>query len=66
MKTETHKRSLLKAISYRIFGSLLTFLITFIITKEIIISSSVAVLDLVSKILLFWVHERVWLKIKIK
>lgn len=62
--TESHKRSLLKALSYRFFGTLLTFIITFIITNEVIISSSIAVLDLVSKILLFWFHERLWLKIK--
>ena len=62
--TESHKRSLLKALSYRFFGTLVTFIITFIITQEVIISSSIAVLDLVSKILLFWCHERLWLKIK--
>lgn len=60
---ETNLRSLTKSISYRIFGTLITFVITFIITNEIIISSSIALLDLLSKIVLYWYHERMWLKI---
>lgn len=60
---ETNLRSLTKSISYRFFGTIITFIITFIITNEIIISSSIALLDLVSKIVLYWFHERMWLKI---
>lgn len=61
---DTNKRSLAKAVSYRLLGSLFTFLIAFVLTGDALISSAVGFADLIVKTLLFYLHERVWNFIK--
>ena len=56
-------RSLLKAISYRFLGTIATVIISYILTKEVSISLSIGALELVGKIVLFYLHERLWEKI---
>ncbi|MBI2428877.1 MAG: DUF2061 domain-containing protein [Ignavibacteriales bacterium] len=64
IKTNRGKiRSLLKAISYRLLGTLATVLITFALTQEIALSLSIGAFELVGKIVLFYLHERLWDKI---
>ena len=56
-------RSLLKAISYRFLGSLATIAISYALTSEVNLSLSIGALDLIGKIGLYYVHERLWDKI---
>jgi adenylylsulfate kinase len=63
---ETRTVSLLKAISYRILGSLTTFLACFMFTGKPFISLGVSVFDFFFKIVLFYVHERAWEMVKKK
>jgi sulfate adenylyltransferase large subunit len=58
--TETHARSLAKAVSWRATGSLDTFLVAFVITANPKIAGSVAVTEILTKILIYYLHERVW------
>jgi len=58
--TETHARSLAKAVSWRATGSIDTFLVAFVITSSPKIAGSVAVTEIVTKILIYYLHERVW------
>jgi uncharacterized membrane protein len=58
--TETHARSLVKAVSWRATGSIDTFLVAFVITSSPKIAGSVAVTEIVTKILIYYLHERVW------
>lgn len=58
--TETHARSLAKAISWRATGSLDTFIVAFVITGSPKIAGSVAVTEILTKILIYYCHERVW------
>jgi uncharacterized membrane protein len=60
----TKARSLTKAISYRIFGTLASFGITYAITHKGNLAALAAFLDIVIKICIYYVHERVWNKIK--
>lgn len=53
-------KSLLKAISYRILGSLATIVISFALTQEVNLSLSIGALDLIGKIGLYYLHERLW------
>jgi adenylylsulfate kinase len=61
---ETRTISLLKAISYRILGSLTTFLGCYLFTGKVFMSMGVSVFDFVAKIVLFYAHERAWEHIK--
>jgi uncharacterized membrane protein len=58
--SESNLRSLAKAISWRITGTVDTFIISWIITGELALASGIALTEVVTKIVLFWAHERVW------
>ncbi len=60
---ESHIRSIIKAVTWRIGGTILTVLIALIITKKIELSLQIGLLDTVLKITAFYVHERIWSKI---
>jgi uncharacterized membrane protein len=57
---EAHGRSIVKAISWRITGSLDTFVISWIITGRTMLAGSIAGTELLTKILLYYFHERIW------
>jgi uncharacterized membrane protein len=57
---ETHARSLAKAVSWRATGSLDTFLVALVITGNAKIAGSVAVTEIITKILIYYFHERLW------
>ncbi len=58
--SETHSRSLAKAVSWRATGSLDTFVVTLVITGNTKIAGSVAVTEILTKILIYYGHERIW------
>ena len=57
------KRSLAKTISWRITGSGATFGISYLISGNFVIASSIASIQLVSNTILYFIHERIWNKI---
>lgn len=61
---DSHYKSLCKAVSWRITGSLDTFVLSWIITGHAQVAFSIAFVELFTKIILYWIHERVWLRIK--
>lgn len=60
---EKHYRSLLKAVSWRVTGTLDTIVISFLITGKIKLAISIGFVELFTKICLYYLHERVWEKI---
>jgi uncharacterized membrane protein len=58
--TETHGRSLAKAISWRATGSLDTFVVAVLITGSSKVAGSVALAEILTKTLIYYFHERVW------
>ncbi len=61
---EKNYRSLIKSISYRITGTIATFVISLLVTGKFEFALSIMSVDFVSKIGIFYLHERVWNKIK--
>jgi len=60
---DTPVRSLAKAVTWRITGTIDTFIISWLITGQLLLASGIAVTEIVTKICLFWAHERVWNRI---
>jgi uncharacterized membrane protein len=56
----SRKYSLMKSFSWRIFATLITILISFIITNEISSAIHIGIFEFISKILFYYVHERIW------
>lgn len=57
---EAHHRSFAKAVSWRILGSIDTFLISWIITGHPVVAATISAVEVFTKIILFYFHERVW------
>lgn len=61
---EFHRRSLAKAVSWRVTGSIDTFLIGWLVTGNPIIAGTISAIEVLTKIILFYLHERAWGKVK--
>jgi uncharacterized membrane protein len=61
--SDTARRSLVKTVSWRLTGSGATFLISYLIAGDFAVAGTIAVIQLISNTLLYFVHERIWNKI---
>ena len=57
---ESRKRSVMKALSWRITATLATMIIVFLFTGNLAVSIVVGVIEGVAKVLWYYVHERLW------
>ncbi len=57
---EYHKRSLLKAICWRVLATTSTMAIVYLFTGEALLSVGIGAVEVVVKLLLYYGHERVW------
>ncbi len=60
MYKETKKRAIAKTISWRITATLTTALLVYLFTGELGIAISVGLLEILAKMALYYIHERVW------
>ena len=60
---ETNARSIAKALSWRAIGTFETFVISWLLTGEIGIAGSIAGIQIIASTVLYWFHERAWVKI---
>lgn len=60
----TRSRSIAKTISWRTVGSLDTLLLGYIFTGSFVIAGSIASTEVVTKIVLYYFHERGWAHVK--
>lgn len=59
-KNRNRLLSLGKAISWRIVGTLATTIISWMLTRQINLAISIGLLEVFSKIILFYLHDRIW------
>ena len=57
-------RSFYKALTWRILASLDTFLVSFIITGRFDWATSIAIFEIITKSIIYYLHERIWNKVK--
>lgn len=57
---ETHPRSFLKAVTWRMLGSVDTFMLSYFFTGRAGVAGAIASTEVVTKIILYYFHERVW------
>lgn len=62
-KSEKPYRSIAKSVSWRIIGTLDTIIISWIITGTLSVAFSIGVIELFTKMILYFFHERIWNKI---
>lgn len=64
-RKETHLRSLAKAVSWRVTGTIDTFLVSWFVTGTTSLAAGIALTEVVTKIFLYYMHERIWSKINV-
>ncbi len=62
--SESPKRSIAKSISWRIVGTIDTIIISWIVTGTLSLAFSIGLVELVTKMVLYFFHERIWNSIK--
>ena len=61
---EKPMRSIVKSLSWRTIGTLDTILISWLITGKLDLAFSIGGIELVTKMVLYFFHERLWNTIK--
>ena len=56
----TKSRSFVKALSYRIWGTLSSVAVAYVITKNASLSVTIAFWETVVKVFIYYAHERGW------
>ena len=57
---ESHLRSIVKAFSWRFVSTCTTFAIVYIVTGKLSLATSIAGVEVVIKMMLYYFHERAW------
>ena len=57
---DSHTRSVAKAVSWRATGTIDTFVISWLITGRAATAGGIAATEVLTKVVLFYFHERSW------
>ena len=60
------KRHFAKTITWRIIGTLDTLLLSWYISGDLAIGMKMGAFEMITKMVLYYIHERIWFKSKIK
>ena len=63
MYIESKRRSLVKAISWRVFATATTTIIVYLLFKRIDLAIAAGIIESISKIIIYFIHERIWEKV---
>ncbi len=58
-------RSVIKTISWRTLGTIDTMVISYLVTGNLVMAASIGSIEVVTKMILYYYHERAWNKIDI-
>jgi adenylylsulfate kinase len=61
---DSRVRSLIKAISWRLTGTIDTFIVSWFVTGTLTLATGIAFTEVFTKVFLYWLHERIWNHIK--
>ena len=59
----TKARSFIKSLSYRIFGTVTSWAVVYVITGKGSLATLIAIWETIIKVVVYYIHERVWNKI---
>ena len=65
MKDKSHKRHIAKAITWRLVGTIDTFILSWIISGDPFVGLKIGFAEVITKMGLYYLHERVWFKVNL-
>jgi len=63
-RTITRKRSLVKAMTYRVVIVILDFIVVYLLTNKIEVAAGFMIVSNVYTTIGYFIHERIWARIK--
>jgi uncharacterized membrane protein len=63
LDAQSHKVSVLKAITWRVLGTIDTIVISSLLTGNIKIGFGIGGIEVLSKMVLYYFHERAWMRL---
>jgi len=64
MSVDLKKKIIVKTMTWRVTASLTTFIIAWILTGDLLIGVTIGSIEAITKIFLYYFHERIWNNIK--
>lgn len=64
MKDKIYKRHIAKTMTWRVIGTIDTFLLSWLITGNPVAGLKIGLTEVVTKMFLYYVHEQLWYKVK--
>jgi len=61
-----YKRHIAKAVTWRILGTIDTIILSWLITGNPLTGLKIGLVEVITKMILYYLHERVWFKINLK
>jgi len=61
---ENHRRSIIKAVTWRIIALTVTSVVVFLFTQETVLAVEIGLIDSLIKLFTYYAHERAWNKIR--
>lgn len=58
--TELKRRTIAKTITFRLIATIVTYIIVYVMTGDIALANAIGFLDLVTKLITYYIHERIW------
>ncbi len=65
MKDSSQKRHIAKTITWRLVGTIDTIILSWIISGDPLVGLKIGAAEVITKMLLYYFHERVWFKINL-
>ncbi|QIE58255.1 DUF2061 domain-containing protein [Rasiella rasia] len=65
MADSSYKRHLAKTITWRLVGTIDTILLSWLITADAFVGLQIGLVETVTKLILYFLHERVWFKLNL-
>ncbi len=62
--SDTHFRSILKGVTWRILASATTMTIVYLMTGNLELVATVGIADVTAKIFFYYLHERTWGRVR--
>lgn len=63
LKRNDAKVSLIKTVSWRIIGTIDTMVISYLLTGQLEVAMGIGGIEVISKMILYYLHERAWIKL---
>ena len=57
-------RSIIKTLTWRIIGSIDTFMVSYLVTGKFTLACTIGGVEVFTKMVLYYLHERAWNRIK--